>query len=41
LDSAEADTLAARARQEVDAAFEFARNSPYPEPEEALQHVFV
>jgi TPP-dependent pyruvate/acetoin dehydrogenase alpha subunit len=41
LDSTEADNLAERARQAVDAAFEFARNSPYPEPEEALQHVFV
>ena len=37
----EADGLADKARKEVDAAIEFARNSPYPEPEEALEKVFV
>ncbi len=30
-----------RARTEVDAAIEFARTSPYPEPAAALQHVFA
>lgn len=30
-----------RARQEVDEAIEFARSSPYPQPEAALQHVFA
>jgi pyruvate dehydrogenase E1 component alpha subunit len=29
------------ARQRVEDAFDFARKSPYPEPEEALLHVFV
>jgi TPP-dependent pyruvate/acetoin dehydrogenase alpha subunit len=29
------------ARAEVDAAVEFARQSPYPEPESALLHVFA
>ena len=37
----EADGLADKARKEVDAAIDFARNSPYPEPEEALEKVFV
>jgi TPP-dependent pyruvate/acetoin dehydrogenase alpha subunit len=30
-----------RARTEVDAAIDFARSSPYPEPTAALQHVFA
>lgn len=30
-----------RARAEVDDAIEFARSSPYPEPESALEHVFA
>jgi TPP-dependent pyruvate/acetoin dehydrogenase alpha subunit len=30
-----------RARAEVDEAIEFARSSPYPEPESALTHVFA
>jgi len=30
-----------RARAEVDAAIEFARSSPYPEPPAAVQHVFA
>ncbi len=37
----EADEIAAEARREVDEAYEFARNSPYPAPEEALEKVFV
>jgi len=36
---------ATRIQEEIKAAVEeavtFARESPYPEPEEALQHVFV
>lgn len=37
----EAKAMEQRAKQEVDEAIEFARNSEYPEPEEALQKVFV
>ena len=33
--------LLARVKKEVADAYEYARHSPYPEPEEALQHVFV
>lgn len=38
---AEADRIQAEITAEVNAAMEFARSSPYPEPTEALKHVFV
>jgi acetoin:2,6-dichlorophenolindophenol oxidoreductase subunit alpha len=41
LTSAEAQAVWDRARAEVDAAIEFARTSPYPEPAAALEHVFA
>jgi pyruvate dehydrogenase E1 component alpha subunit len=41
LDEAGEAAVAARVQERVDAAFGFARSSPYPEPEDALQHVFV
>lgn len=41
LDEHTAETIAARARGRVDEAVLFARESPYPAPEEALQKVFV
>ena len=39
----EADNAAivAHARHKVDDAIDFARNSPYPKPEEAMEHVFA
>jgi len=37
----EADAIAAKARGEVEEAIAFARESPYPAPEEALERVFV
>jgi len=37
----EAEALEEEARKAVDAAVEFARSSPFPEPEEALEKVFV
>lgn len=40
-DAAVLDELDKAARGNVEEAFAFARESPYPEPEEALQHVFV
>lgn len=39
--AAEADAALARAKQQVDAAFAFARAADYPAPEEALTHVFA
>ncbi len=39
--SADAEATWQQARAEVDAAIEFARSSPYPEPAAALQHVFA
>ena len=41
LDGADALGVWDRARAEVDEAIEFARSSPYPEPESALEHVFA
>lgn len=41
LDERAADEIAARARGRVDEAVLFARESPYPAPEEALEKVFV
>jgi len=41
LDDAGDAALVARVKDEVAAAYAFARSSPYPAPEEALQHVFV
>jgi len=41
LTAAEAEAAWQQARAEVDAAIEFARSSPYPEPASALQHVFA
>lgn len=41
LDDATEQQLSSRAKQAVSEAFEFARTSPYPAPEEALLHVFV
>lgn len=38
---AELDDLQTAAQADVDAAMEFARTSPYPEPHEALEDVFV
>ncbi|ADZ70890.1 thiamine pyrophosphate-dependent dehydrogenase E1 component subunit alpha [Polymorphum gilvum] len=38
---ADLDAVAAKARQRVDAAIKFARDSDYPAPEEALEHVFA
>lgn len=38
---AKAEEIEAKARSDVDEAFEFARQSAYPEPEEALTEVFV
>jgi pyruvate dehydrogenase E1 component alpha subunit len=39
--AAEADAELARSKTEVDEAFAFARQSPYPAPQEAMQHVFA
>jgi len=39
--AAEADAALAAGRKEVDEAFAFARQSPYPAPAEALEHVFA
>jgi pyruvate dehydrogenase E1 component alpha subunit len=39
--AAEADAELAKAKAEVDRAFAFARESAYPAPREALQHVFA
>ena len=39
--AAEADAALAEAKAQVDHAFAFARQSAYPAPEEALQHVFA
>jgi pyruvate dehydrogenase E1 component alpha subunit len=39
--AAEADAALAKAKAEVDRAFAFARESAYPAPQEALQHVFA
>ena len=41
LAAGEEEQLREQAKQRVAAAIEFARSSPYPEPREALQHVFV
>ncbi len=41
LTAAEAEAAWKQARAEVDAAIEFARSSPSPEPASALQHVFA
>jgi pyruvate dehydrogenase E1 component alpha subunit len=41
LDERAAEEIAARARGRVDEAVLFARESPYPAPEEALEKVFV
>jgi TPP-dependent pyruvate/acetoin dehydrogenase alpha subunit len=41
LDGAAAQGVWDQARAEVDEAIEFARSSPYPEPESALTHVFA
>jgi pyruvate dehydrogenase E1 component alpha subunit len=40
LDDAADEALRNRAHARVAAAYDFARKSPYPEPEDALQHVF-
>jgi pyruvate dehydrogenase E1 component alpha subunit len=37
----EADRIAERAREEMQAAVEFALDSPYPEPDAALNHVYA
>jgi TPP-dependent pyruvate/acetoin dehydrogenase alpha subunit len=37
----ELEQLQKRVQSEVDAAIDFARSSPYPEPEDALLHVFA
>lgn len=39
--AAEADAELTKAKNEVDRAFAFARRSPYPAPQEALEHVFA
>ncbi|UVJ46367.1 thiamine pyrophosphate-dependent dehydrogenase E1 component subunit alpha [Pseudomonas sp. LS1212] len=41
LTEAQAEEIAARARGRVDEAIQFARDSEYPAPEEALEYVFV
>ncbi|HBW10197.1 MAG: acetoin:2,6-dichlorophenolindophenol oxidoreductase subunit alpha [Pseudomonas sp. BICA1-14] len=41
LSEAQAEDIAARARRRIDEAVQFARESPYPRPEEALEKVFV
>jgi pyruvate dehydrogenase E1 component alpha subunit len=41
LDSALDEEIRARAEQRVTAAYDFARESPLPDPAEALEHVFV
>jgi pyruvate dehydrogenase E1 component alpha subunit len=41
LSAEEADRIAAGVRQEMQAAVEFGLDSPYPEPEEALKHVYA
>jgi TPP-dependent pyruvate/acetoin dehydrogenase alpha subunit len=41
LDEQGYETLWSKARSEVDEAIRFARESPYPEPEEALEDVFA
>jgi TPP-dependent pyruvate/acetoin dehydrogenase alpha subunit len=41
LDEQKYETLWSKARSEVDEAIRFARESPYPEPEEALEDVFA
>ena len=41
LSEADNDAIVARARHKVDDAIDFARTSPYPQPEEAMEHVFA
>jgi len=41
LDPGRADEIAERVREEMDAAVQFALDSPYPEPEAALDHVYA
>ena len=41
LDDALVEQIRSRAQQRVTAAYDFARESPLPEPAEALEHVFV
>ena len=41
MSEAQAEDIAARARGRIDEAVQFARESPYPRPEEALEKVFV
>lgn len=41
LDEAQDSQIRARVTAQISDAFDFARNSPYPEPAEALLHVFV
>lgn len=41
LDDARDEQIKARAAERVTAAYEFARESPLPDPAEALEHVFV
>jgi pyruvate dehydrogenase E1 component alpha subunit len=40
-DDSTLERIRADAKRQVEAAFEFARKSPYPEPAEALEHVFA
>ena len=40
-DDAALERMRGDAKRQVDAAFEFARSSAYPEPAAALQHVFA
>lgn len=41
LDDARDRALRARVHERIEKAYEFARTSPYPDPSEALEHVFV
>jgi pyruvate dehydrogenase E1 component alpha subunit len=41
LDDARDEAIKARAEQRVTAAYDFAQNSPLPDPAEALEHAFV
>jgi TPP-dependent pyruvate/acetoin dehydrogenase alpha subunit len=41
LDAARADEIAQEVREEMDAVVQFALDSPFPEPEAALEHVYA
>lgn len=41
LEAVELDTIASEERSRIDAAWEFARSSPYPDPEAAFEHLYT